>query len=137
MKRDELEQASDAERYPKVLLLKDAVHYQNRIKIGVAMILLGNFSTVVFLKLLSAVNDAVIILLGGIGTLGLVMLFAGLMKGEHKPRWAFWFMLFYAFFLASNPPTGTAIAGFIWVYLIRSRRSFFVVPRKGDLAEIV
>lgn len=91
-------------------------------KIGMAMIACSNLLLIIPTHL----NEQIYIILGGLGTVGFVMFFAGISKYRYKEPWAFWFLLIYALLLLINPPVGTALGIFTLSYLIRKRSAFFI-----------
>ncbi|MGJ8637932.1 MAG: hypothetical protein ACSHYA_00945 [Opitutaceae bacterium] len=65
------------------------------------------------------------ILMGGLGTVGFVMFFAGITKYRYRAQWAFWFLLIYSLLLLMTPPVGTTLGIFSIWYLTTKRKTFF------------
>ena len=95
-------------------------------KLGMAMIAFSNLLLIAPVLSPIRFNEQAYIILGGIGTVGFVMFFAGISKYRYKEPWAFWFLLIYSFLLMLHPPVGTALAIFSLCYLIRRRSAFFM-----------
>ena len=95
-------------------------------KFGMTLIAFSNLALLIPAISTLRYNEQAYIILGGLGTVGFVMFFAGISKYDYKEPWAFWFLLIYTCLLLLNPPVGTALGIFSLYYLIRTQSAFFM-----------
>ncbi len=99
-------------------------------KLGTGLIVASNALPYLLIELELRISRGTFIVIGALGTVGLVMIFAALTKYQYRAPWIFFFLAVYSALLITNPPVGTAVALFILFYLAKNRRSFFVQANK-------
>ena len=95
-------------------------------KLGMWLIVVSNVFIYVVLYFQIYVGVAAYIWIGELRTVGLVMIFAAMVKYHYRSRWLFWFLLANAILLLKSPPIGFVLALVSFFYLIKERRSFFM-----------
>lgn len=98
---------------------------KNHAIIGAALVAFSTGVPYLLIALTIMISEGTYMCITAMGTVGLAMIFAGVIKYKYRAPWTFLFLVTYALLLLRNPPIGTAIALFTYYYLGKTWRSFF------------
>lgn len=99
-------------------------------KLGMWFIVFSNAFIYLVLYFQIYIGIAPYIWIGELRTVGLIMIFAAMVKHRYRARWLFWFLLANGILLLlQSSPIGVVLALVSFFYLIKERRSFFCPTR--------
>ena len=93
-------------------------------RMGVFLVIASNLLALIMGLTGGSVSQGLLAVVGGAGTVGLIMVYVGMFRYDYKPRWLFWFMSVYSLILAISFPVGTAIGVSTLIYLVAKRKEF-------------
>ncbi|WP_269542975.1 hypothetical protein [Cerasicoccus fimbriatus] len=100
-------------------------HGKNTAKNGVILLVVSNIALFLIVLLGIQIPQGAFALLGGLSTIGLIMVFVAITKHHYRAKWLFWFLIAYSLLLLISPPIGTAIALVVFIFLAVKGKSFF------------
>ncbi|WP_309396023.1 hypothetical protein [Cerasicoccus maritimus] len=111
-----------------------STHGKRTAKNGVILLAVSNLAIILIIFLGINIPAGLFTMLGGLATVGLIMVFVAMTKHHYRAKWLFWFLIGYSVLLFISPPVGPAIAIAIWVFLAIKGKSFFP-PKSASIAQ--